>query len=611
MIASLADHLWQSTLVALVAWLVTLALRRDRAGVRYGVWLVASLKFVVPFAALTSLATLANWRPIVAVSSSLPYNAALDTVGQPFSQSVMRSAAPQSITPLAVNAISATLTSVFIGVWILGAAVLLAIWIARWRRVRAVVRSSTRVESGQLFDTVRTLERAAGVRRAVAIVSSDSSLEPGVFGILRPTLVWPSRMHEHLSDEQVEAIIAHEVMHVRRLDNLAAALHMCVQAAFWFHPLVWWIGARLVDERERACDEAVVRGGCEPETYAEGILKTCQFYVESPLTCVAGVTGSDLKKRIEHIMKNDAQSALNAWKKCFLAATASAALIAPLIVGVLNVRPLLAVGQTIAGKAAFEVTSVKPNKEGRVVSIVMQPAENGGGQASNVTLGMLVRMAFQLQDNQIVGGPKWLFDDRFDVKGTGAVQGKEGPLTEKLKTLLVDRFHLVTHVETRELPIYELVLARRDGKLGEKLTRSSCPERPDPAAAAGRGRMPPPAPGELRCGFIGFGLLGTLTLSGMPTTMLATQLTRLAGRVVVDKTGLAGTFDAVLTYAPDPGMGATGRDLPPQLRATPVENSDAPSLFTALQEQLGLKLESTTGPVEVLVIDSAEKPTQD
>ena len=74
---------------------------------------------------------------------------------------------------------------------------------------------------------------------------------------------------------------------------------MVVQAIFWFHPLVWWIGARLVDERERACDEDVIRLGSEPEVYAESILKTCEFYVESPLACVAGVTGSDLKKRIE------------------------------------------------------------------------------------------------------------------------------------------------------------------------------------------------------------------------------------------------------------------------------------------------------------------------
>jgi bla regulator protein BlaR1 len=611
MIASLANHLWQSTLVAGLAWLVTLALRRDRAGVRYAVWLVASLKFIVPFAALTSLGTRAGWRPVVAASSSLPYNATLDTVGQPFSQPVMRAAAHLSIAPLDVNAIGGVLSNVLIGVWILGAAVLLAVWIARWRRVRAVVRSSTRMESGQLFDAVQTLERAAGLTRSIAIVSSDSSIEPGVFGIRRPTLVWPSRMSEHLSDEQIDAVVAHEVMHVRRRDNLAATLHMCVQAAFWFHPLVWWIGARLVDERECACDEAVVRAGSEPEAYAESILKTCQFYVESPLTCVAGVTGSDLKKRIEHIMKNEARSMLNAWKKCFLAATASAALVAPLVVGVLNVRPVLALGQNaVAGKAAFDVTSVKPNNSGSG-RIMMLPAANGGWQASNVTLGMLVRLAFQLQDNQIAGGPKWLFEDRFDVMGTGVAAGKDGPLFEKVKTMLVDRFHLVTHVEKRDLPIYELVLARRDGKLGEKLTPSTADCSAPQGPAPGQRGFAVPGPGERpRCGF-GIGP-GSILIGGQTIAAFAQNLSRLVGRIVVDKTDLKGTYDLSLTYAPDPGINPAGRDLPPGVPppAAPAA-SDAPSIFAALQEQLGLKLESTTGPVEVLVIDSAEKPTQD
>ena len=125
-----------------------------------------------------------------------------------------------------------------------------------------------------------------------------------MFGILRPVLLWPRDIDMRLDDAQVHAILAHELAHVRRRDNLTAAMHMFVEAVFWFHPLVWWIGARLVDERERACDEEVVRLGNDPHVYAESILKTCQFYVESPLTCVPGVTGSDLKKRIERIMSH-------------------------------------------------------------------------------------------------------------------------------------------------------------------------------------------------------------------------------------------------------------------------------------------------------------------
>ena len=118
-------------------------------------------------------------------------------------------------------------------------------------------------------------------------------------------LLWPRAISERLTDEQIEAVLAHELCHLRRGDNLAALFHLGVQTVFWFHPLVWWIGARLITERERACDEEVIRRGSERETYAESILKTCQFFVESPLACVSGVTGSDLKKRIEEIMTNE------------------------------------------------------------------------------------------------------------------------------------------------------------------------------------------------------------------------------------------------------------------------------------------------------------------
>jgi bla regulator protein BlaR1 len=129
-------------------------------------------------------------------------------------------------------------------------------------------------------------------------------MEPGVVGIFRPVLLLPEGILDRLTPAQLEAIVAHELCHVRRRDNLTAAIHMVVETIFWFHPLVWWIRARLIDERERACDEEVLRLGNQAEVYAESILEACKLYLESPLACVSGVTGSDLKKRIESIMAN-------------------------------------------------------------------------------------------------------------------------------------------------------------------------------------------------------------------------------------------------------------------------------------------------------------------
>jgi TonB family protein len=146
-------------------------------------------------------------------------------------------------------------------------------------------------------------------------------------------LLLPQGIAEHLSPTQLDAVIEHELSHWRRRDNLTAAVHMLVEAVFWFHPLVWWIGARLVEERERACDEAVVRAGHDGRTYAEGILNVCERYVASALKCAAGISGADLKRRVVEIARNRVMSELPAKKKALLGAFALATLIVPIIFG--------------------------------------------------------------------------------------------------------------------------------------------------------------------------------------------------------------------------------------------------------------------------------------
>jgi hypothetical protein len=170
----------------------------------------------------------------------------------------------------------------------------------------------------------------------VEVRSSAGLLEPGVFGLFRPILLLPEGFVERLTPSQVEAVLAHELCHVRRHDNLFASIHMLVEAMFWFHPLVWWIGARLVEERERACDEGVLVLGSEPRIYAEAILSVCKLYVESPLVCVSGVAGANLRRRIEAIMTNRCGQRLNRGKKFLLASAGVAALAVPVLIGIGN-----------------------------------------------------------------------------------------------------------------------------------------------------------------------------------------------------------------------------------------------------------------------------------
>jgi hypothetical protein len=156
-------------------------------------------------------------------------------------------------------------------------------------------------------------------------------MEPGVVGWRRPVLLVPQGIEDHLTPRQLDAVLAHELCHVRRRDNLTSTIHMVVETVFWFHPLVWWIGARLIEERERACDEEVLRLYGDPRVYAEGILNVCKRYARAPLICVSGVSGANLRKRVEAIMLNRVGRRLTLAAKVALAAAAMTGVTLPVL----------------------------------------------------------------------------------------------------------------------------------------------------------------------------------------------------------------------------------------------------------------------------------------
>ena len=453
------------------------------------------------------------------------------------------------------------------------------------------------------------------------LVSSNQAIEPGVFGILRPVLMWPAGIEDRLSAAQIEAILAHEVAHVRRRDNLAALIHMLVEAVFWFHPLVWWIGARLVDERERACDEDVVRLGTEPDVYAESILKTCQFYIESPLVCVAGVTGSDLKKRVEQIMRSDAHVALSTLKRVFLGAAMVAAIAIPVAIGIVtSPRVAAQIVAPAADSPTYDVISIRPNDN---------PGGRMGGTAgpgrlsmTGMSLRRLMTQAYEIHDSQIVGGPDWLRSQGFDINAT--ITGTPSPEDRRMmtKTLLRDRFKLVFHTEKRDLPIYALVVQRSDGRLGPGLKRIPDDECPPPGSrrSAGPGGPPPPAASPFDpnavapCGSIIFGP-GRLLAHGVPIDMLTRSLANLPAitsfnRPVTNLTKLEGMYDFDFRFTNEFGRGGPPPIGGPAAAPNAITPGDEPVLFTALQEQLGLKLNSQRATLDVLVIDSIDRPTE-
>ena len=262
---------------------------------------------------------------------------------------------------------------------------------------------------------------------------------------------------------------------------------------------------------------------------------------------------------------------------------------------------VLSVGTAVLAQShpTFEVASVKPNTLRTGIRGHDFPGDRF--EAKNVPLRDLIMIAFgeqgqPLPESQMAGGPTWLDSDRFDISAKVGSSSLNSDAEKQLmlQTLLAERFKLAVHTETKDMPIYELVLARKDGRLGPQLRQTEVDCEPLLAVQPGR---------RERC--ILYALpSGKLMFRGQTMNAVANAFTRLIGRVVRDRTGLSGGFDADAQFNPEglPGM----VQLPPADRQT----SDAPSLDTAIQEQLGLKFQSTHGPVEILVIDHVEQPTQ-
>lgn len=586
-------HLWQSTLVIGVVWLMTLALRGNRAHVRHWLWLAASVKFLVPLSWFVSLGAQLEWRTA-------------SSIAQPAATFVMEEIlAPPVIAAVASTPAAQPMSAwpwMLASIWAVGVAGVLFWWWRQWRLVRVALDQAKPIALGSACDVAD-----------LTVMSSAWTFEPGVVGIWRPVLLLPEGLADRLTPAQLNTVIAHERCHIARRDNLAAAVHMVVEALFWFHPLVWWIERRMLDERERACDEAVLSAGNDPDEYVAGILSVCRFTLRAPLACVAGVSGAELRTRIESIGRMELGTRMTFTRRVAVTLVAAVLLGVPIVAGLVRTPVVVAAavqqndsGQT-ASQLRFEVASIKPNKPnaGDPVKVVTRLQPGGGFEAVNVTLGSVIRLAYGLQDFQMAGGPEWLDRDRFDIQARGPVGAVEGEVPRRLQSLLADRFALKAHRERRDHPIYALVLTRADRSFGQRLRRSQVDRekvREAMAAARRENRLPP----RVECGLTAQRTFG---FCGMTIEELAGFLPEFAGRMVVDRTGLTGAFDLEFRFdasRPIPGAGLGG-GFP--IQPTGPAEPDLPSLFTALEEQLGLKLEPQTGPVEVLVIDHVEQPT--
>lgn len=552
---SIINHLWQSSCFALFAGVLAFMLRANSAKVRYWVWLSASLKFLVPWALLVSLGSVVPW----------PVPRVLPVATAPLPDTLIQIAEPFSPTPYAI-----VQTQAHWGVTALGflwAAGFLAIVFTRcrsWYGLQAFLRAGTPVKL------------PIGVP---AIVTPNAS-EPGIVGFLRPVLVLPELLLERLNSTQIDALLAHELSHVRRRDNFFAALHMGVEAIFWFHPLVWWIGSRMLEERELACDEEVLRLGCAPADYVRGILTVCEHYSEAPLPCVSGVTGADIKKRLKAILRGDVALELNIHRKLVLTFAAIAAVAVPVALGVWNAPAAHA--QSPAPR--FEVVSIKPHKAGFGPRI---PACTGDRFSSSVGFGNLLAFAYDLQGREgsdLLQRAVSTVGQFYDIEAKAAAPvASESQCRLMVQALLADRFKLAFHYEDREAELFDLVVARDGPKLPKALPTDEGSDVNIVVDGRPAVTWVPIADPEERA-----------RTKGMTLEELARRLMTTAPLPVTDKTGLEGRYKIDLRYSIS--VATANQDTP-----------EDPPLDAALAK-LGLRLEKRRGTVKFLVLDHIEKP---
>lgn len=297
------DHLWQSTLFVGVIALMMPLFKRQSAGLRFWLWFAASVKFLFPFSLLVWLG---GFLP--ALPERAPLLAAKSLV----------------VTPVLIAPPAGWTFEWLWLLWAAGALLLGARWLARLWSLHAALKDAP----------------VLAVDSPVPVKMVASFLEPGLVGILRPVIVMPRGIAEALSASEMRAVLAHELSHLSRRDNLWASIQMLVEMLFWFHPLVWWVGAKLVVERERACDQLVLDTGNAPRTYAEGILKICRFHLTPSPACVAGVSGGNLKARVAGIMSNRGSDDADGARILLLTGLGIATVMLPLLAGAPGSAPV-------------------------------------------------------------------------------------------------------------------------------------------------------------------------------------------------------------------------------------------------------------------------------
>ena len=444
--------------------------------------------------------------------------------------------------------------------WFAGALIFWARLTGGWivaSRMRSILVRPAPAQWQRKLDELKTRIR---ISRPVRLLTSAIVQVPTVVGWLRPVILMPIGALAGLPAEQIEALLAHELAHIRRHDYLVNILQSAAEALLFYHPAIWWISTQIRNERELCCDDVAVAISGDALIYVRA-LADLEQHRPAHLNLVLAANGGSLPDRIARLLGQSR--------------TPSRTMPGP---GILSATLVLAItawglfAQTTPpikeSRPSFEAVSIKPNNLGGGHA---DDDATPGRWNARMTTKYLIELAYGLKDFQVTGGPAWLDQSNYDIvaKTPTPVELNRPVLQPYLQSLLVDRYHFKFHTASKDFPGYALVLARN----GPKLT---------------------PHTGEAGHHMNSHGDPRKIDMTSVDVSMaaLADYLGRQLNQAVVDKTGLKGTFDFKLEWAKDD----TGE-------------TTAPLIFTALQEQLGLRLEARKVPMEVIVVDSVDKPS--
>jgi uncharacterized protein (TIGR03435 family) len=597
---ALLSFAWQGIVLAALLFVTNVLTQRSQARLRYAIGCVVMLLMVVVFVSTV----LRSYPPAGTVVVGQRVGAAIvpeaSLAENRFWPSTRTVVLPIIETPSIRMAMLRTWAA---WLWLAGFLLFSAKTFGGWVCVQRLRRRSIEPVDPAWIGTLQGLMRRLRVSGPLRLYTSAIVEAPTVIGWLSPYILLPISVVTGLGEAELEAVLAHELSHIRRYDYLVNLLQNAVETLLFYHPAVWWVSRRIREEREHCCDDLAVGICGDVMTYAGALARLEELRGTSRAPGIAA-TGGNLLARIRRLMQQNPANERSTGEVMAAALILSAAIGA----GILTSPPAHA--QT--AHADFEVASVKESKsgsremswgcggsDGKTLSEVAGDDFHivgygdvpiGRCVARNAPLKFVVALAYQIpwdQMNQvIVGGPEWFSSgigapERYDIDAKAEQIVTKEQLFQMLQTLLADRFQLKVHTATKEIQVYELIVSKKGATL------TNAPDDRDCSVIDATA-----VPCHNFIGGFGRGLTGrSVTMAD-----LAVRLSRYAGPIVIDKTGIIGDYDVKLSDFWVPFLDAKSP-------------GSVPTLFDAVQDQLGLKLKATKDPVDVLIVDHAEKPS--